>query len=183
MKAYTILLIFTMFFINTTVISNSVINYDITSELLHNLSKEKVETELDTFLNEIGNFESGNDYTKVNELGYMGRYQFGLSTIQTLGYRNLTKKQFINNPSLQDTMMIKNLRYNKRRLKKYIKNWNGKTRFGIKITESGMLAAAHLAGQGNVKKFLNNGFNPSDINGTKLSKYLSTFSGYELNLE
>jgi hypothetical protein len=177
------MLAFTLFFINTMVISNTTINHNLTHELLSEKPKNKIKTQLDEFLDNIGNFESGNDYTRVNRLGYMGRFQFGLSTIKTLGYRKLTREQFINNPSLQDTMMIKNLRYNKRRLKRYIKNWNGKTRFGIKITESGMLAAAHLAGQGNVKKFLRNGYNPSDINGTNLSKYLSIFSGYDLNLK
>ena len=185
MKTYTIILVFAMFFINTTVISNSTVNINISKEFVDDEPKEeeKVNSQLNEFLNEIGQFESGNDYTKVNTHGYMGRFQFGLSTIQTLGYRDITQEEFINNPSLQDTMMIKNLRYNKRRLKKYYKHYVGKTRWGIKITESGMLAAAHLAGQGNVKRFLMYGENPSDVYGTSLSKYLSKFSGYELNLE
>ena len=183
MKTYTIILVSAMFFINTTVISNSTVSINISKERVNTEPKEENNSQLNEFLNDIGNFESGNDYSKVNTLGYMGRFQFGLSTIQTLGYRDITKKEFINNPSLQDTMMIKNLRYNKRRLKKYYKHYVGKTRWGIKITESGMLAAAHLAGQGNVKRFLMYGENPSDAYGTSLSKYLSIFSGYELNLE
>lgn len=177
------MLAFTLFFINTMVISNTTTNHNLTYKMISEKPKKKVKTQLESFLDDIGNFESGNNYTIVNRLGYMGRFQFGLSTIKTLGYRNLTREQFINNPSLQDTMMIKNLQYNKRRLKKYFKYYVGKKRWGIQITESGMLAAAHLAGQGNVKKFLMYGKNPSDINGTKLSKYLTIFGGYDLNLE
>jgi hypothetical protein len=39
---------------------------------------------------------------------------------------------------------------------KYYKNYcfGSKTINGIKVTESGILAAAHLSGAGNVKKFL-----------------------------
>jgi len=147
------------------------------------LPKEKTKSELGLFLNDIGHYESSNDYTKVNTLGYLGKYQFGKSTLETLGYGELTQEQFINNPSLQDTIMIENLRYNKRRLKKYYKHYVGKKRWGIEITESGMLAAAHLAGQGNVKRYLMYGEDPSDEYGTNLSKYLSTFSGYKLNLK
>lgn len=182
MKTYTILLVFMMFFINTIVISNTVIKKEVITESIEELEIEIVPG-LDEFLHHIGHAESGNDYSKINSIGYLGKYQFGITTIQTLGYKSLTETQFINNPSLQDTMMIKNLRYNKRRLSRYIEKWDGKTRYGVKITESGMLAAAHLAGQGNVKRFLRTGFNPSDINGTNVSKYLSTFAGYDLKLK
>ena len=36
------------------------------------------------FLDAIGHQESGNRYTIVNRFGYMGRYQFGKSTLRTL---------------------------------------------------------------------------------------------------
>ena len=53
---------------------------------------------------------------------------------------------------------------------------------GILVTESGILAAAHLAGQGNVRKFLKNGFVFEDGNGTKMTSYMKQFGGYILNL-
>ena len=55
---------------------------------------------------------------------------------------------------------------------------------GIEITESGILAAAHLAGAGNVKKFLrSNGTNCfSDAYGAKLSTYLRKFAGYDVSV-
>ena len=57
----------------------------------------------------------------------------------------------------------------------------GKKINGIKITESGILAAAHLAGAGNVKKYLrSNGKNTfKDAYGSSMQHYLKQFSGYD----
>ena len=51
------------------------------------------------FLTAIGHMESGNRYDIVNKWGYMGRYQFGKSTLRTLGYK-VTRKEFLSNHSL-----------------------------------------------------------------------------------
>lgn len=136
----------------------------------------------DGFLYAIGKFESGNNYTKINTLGYLGKYQFGESTLKTLKIKS-TPEEFLNNPQLQETAMWRLLKHNKRRLKKYIEKYDGRIHKGKLITESGILAAAHLAGQGNVKKFFDNGINPADAYGTKLSKYLYMFSGYTLKIK
>jgi len=52
---------------------------------------------------------------------------------------------------------------------------------GIKITESGILAAAHLGGTGSVKRFLNtNGERKcKDEYGTSVRTYLRDFGGFE----
>ena len=134
------------------------------------------------FLNAIGNYESGNRYKITNRFGYMGKYQFGRSTLKGLGY-NVTRKEFLNSPVLQEQAMLDLLSHNKKILQTYIDYWEGKTVYGKVITESGILAAAHLAGPGNVKKFLRKGENFKDGNGTKLTTYLTHFSGYKLNLE
>ena len=47
-------------------------------------------------------------------------------------------------------------------------------------TESGILAAAHLAGAGNVRKFFKKGYEFKDGNGTKMTSYMVQFSGYKL---
>nr|MDJ0646725.1 hypothetical protein [Flavobacteriaceae bacterium] len=51
-------------------------------------------------------------------------------------------------------------------------------------TESGILAAAHLAGAGNVKKYLrsNGAFQFSDAYGTTIEHYLKKFAGYDTSL-
>ena len=111
----------------------------------------------------------------------MGKYQFGNQTLKGLGI-NVSKTEFINNPALQEEAMLMLLTHNKKKLKRYIKKYEGTVVHGVFITESGILAAAHLAGQGNVRKFLRNGFVFKDGNGTKMTSYMKLFGGYKLNI-
>jgi len=54
---------------------------------------------------------------------------------------------------------------------------------GIQMTESGMLAAAHLAGAGNVKKYIrsNGAYQVEDAYGSTIQDYLKSFAGYEMS--
>ena len=146
---------------------------------------EKVPIEIDqtdTFLDAIGMRESSNRYDVVNGWGYMGKYQFGKRTLKALGY-DVSRKEFLNSPYLQEKAMLDLLHHNRKLLKSYIEYWDGKHINGKRITESGILAAAHLAGPGNVKKFFRKGVEFKDGNGTKMTSYLTQFSGYKLNLD
>lgn len=146
---------------------------------------EPIEIEInqhDMFLDAIGHRESSNRYDVVNGWGYMGKYQFGKKTLKALGY-DVSKKEFLNSPYLQEQAMLDLLNHNKKILNNYIEYWDGKTINGKVITESGILAAAHLAGPGNVKRYLKKGKDFKDGNGTKLTSYLTQFSGYKLNLD
>ena len=142
---------------------------------------EPTVNEHDQFLNDIGFRESGNRYNVVNQFGYMGKYQFGKSTLRTLKIK-VTKDAFLNSPDLQEYAMQQNLIYNKKKLLKYIKLYEGETIHGIFITESGILAAAHLAGPGSVRKFFRRGSEFKDGFGTSMTSYLVEFSGYNLNV-
>ena len=137
--------------------------------------------ELDEFLNAIGHRESTNRYDVVNKWGYMGKYQFGRSTLRGLGYE-VSKKEFLSNHDLQEEAMMALLNHNKDKLQAYIDIFDGKTVNGIYITESGILAAAHLGGQGSVKRFFKNGRVFRDGNGTKITSYMEKFSGYDIAL-
>ena len=137
--------------------------------------------ELDNFLSAIGFRESGNRYDITNTFGYMGKYQFGKSTLKGLGYK-VSKKEFLNNPNLQEEAMLSLLNHNKEKLQTYIDVYDGKTINGIYITESGILAAAHLGGQGSVRRYFRNGKVFKDGYGTKITSYMSNFSGYDINL-
>ena len=121
-------------------------------------TKEKVEVvrDIDLFLHDIGHRESGNRYNVVNQFGYMGKYQFGKATLRTLKIK-VTKDAFLNSPDLQEYAMLQNLLYNKKRLQKYIDRFEGQEINGILITESGILAAAHLGGPGSVRKWFRTG--------------------------
>ena len=137
--------------------------------------------ELDNFLSAIGFRESGNRYDITNTFGYMGKYQFGKSTLKGLGYK-VSKKEFLNNPDLQEEAMLSLLNHNKEKLQKYIDVYDGKTVNGIYITESGILAAAHLGGQGSVRRYFRNGKVFKDGYGTKITSYMDEFSGYNIKL-
>ena len=137
--------------------------------------------ELEHFLNAIGHRESTNRYDVVNKWGYMGRYQFGKSTLKGLGY-DVSKHEFLSNPELQEEAMLSLLKHNKEKLQKYIDVFDGKTINGIYITESGILAAAHLGGQGSVRRYFRNGKVFKDGNGTKITSYMDKFSGYDIAL-
>ena len=71
---------------------------------------------------------------------------------------------------------------NKEKLQKYIDKFEGQEINGILVTESGLLAAAHLGGQGSVKKWFRTGKIRQDGNGVKITSYMKRFSGYTLYL-
>jgi len=135
-----------------------------------------------TFLDAIGFRESSNNYKAVNRFGYLGKYQFGRKTLNAIGFKDISNREFLANPSIQEEAMLVLLKRNKHTLRREIKKYVGKTINGIYITESGILAAAHLGGAGNVKKFFRNGKNFADGNGTKMTSYMKRFAGYQLNI-
>ena len=139
------------------------------------------EDELNRFLTDIGFRESGNRYDITNTWGYMGKYQFGKSTLKGLGFK-VTRKEFLNNPQLQEEAMMALLLHNKEKLQTYIDTFDGQTINGMYISESGILAAAHLGGQGSVKRYFKNGKVFKDAYGTKITSYMKQFSGYDIKL-
>ena len=145
------------------------------------LQEKYHQQQLDSFLTAVGFRESGNRYDITNKWGYMGKYQFGKSTLKGLGFK-VTKKEFLSNPQLQEEAMMALLLHNKEKLQKYIDVFDGQTINGMLITESGILAAAHLGGQGSVKRYFKNGKVFRDGNGTKITSYMKKFSGYDIQL-
>jgi len=134
------------------------------------------------FLKAIARRESSNDYTIVNKWGYMGKYQFGRSTLDALGYSHITNEEFLSTPFIQEEAMMKLLQSNKYILRREIRRYSGTAVNGVYITESGLLAAAHLAGPGNVKMFLKDNINVRDGFGTSLVNYLDYFSNYKITI-
>ena len=135
-------------------------------------------TSFEAFKEAVAFKESQGNYFTVNEFGYMGKYQFGRETLKMIGIYN--PNHFLNTPELQEKAFIANTKRNKWILRKDIKRYVGKTIAGITITESGILAAAHLAGPGSVKKFLRSGGtnNFADGFGTTVKYYMKRFEGF-----
>lgn len=125
--------------------------------------------------------ESQGKYNAVNTLGYLGKYQFGKETLKRFKIYNT--REFLENPVLQEKAFAAYCAVNKWILRKDINRSVGKTIQGIKITESGILAAAHLGGAGNVKKYLRSHGKIcfSDGYGSTIQSYLKKFAGYDVS--
>ena len=136
---------------------------------------------VEEFNRRIAKIESRNKHTAVNKRGtHFGLYQFSVPTIKMLGFKNITITQFINNPRLQHTVMLANTKFNQQILHKEIQKFDGKIVNGVRVTRAGILAGAHLAGPGNVKKFLRSGRNFTDGN-ISIARYMEKFSNVQLS--
>lgn len=170
------------------------LDYNISEELAFNAEKEEekepvTENELSYlpflgktyhgFKEAIAFKESRGNYFTVNTLGYLGKYQFGTETLKLIGI--YSPNQFLYTPELQEKAFLANAQRNKWILRKDIKRYVGKTIGGVVITESGILAAAHLAGPGSVKKYLRShgSQNFEDAYGSSVRYYMKRFSGYD----
>jgi len=131
------------------------------------------------FKEAIGFKESQGKYKKINSLGYLGKYQFGIETLKTIGVHN--SSVFLNNPKMQEKAFIALLSKNKWELRYIIEKYEGTVMNGTMITESGILAAAHLGGVGSVKRYFKYKGKRyfKDAYGTSLRSYLKTFGGYD----
>lgn len=133
------------------------------------------------FKEAIAHKESQGKYRKINTLGYLGKYQFGKETLKSIGITDSV--HFMNSPKLQEKAFVVLLSKNKYELQDYINDFEGKIVDGVKITESGILAAAHLGGTGSVKRFLNSNGEKKckDEYGTSVKTYMRDFGGFETN--
>lgn len=165
-------------------------------------------TEQDFYF-ELAKRESSNIRNKVNRRGYIGLYQMGEMALVDAGYYEKFKKteakqynndwtgtwtgkngitskeSFLNNEAAQ-TMAVKE--YHKKTWY-YIRNLHGEQSRIIEsggkkvtLTKSGMIAAAHLVGQSELKIYVstNGRKDPTDGNKVHCSEYLKLFEGYEL---
>lgn len=160
------------------------------------------------FLKALGQRESSMDTSAVNrDTKYVGLYQMGELSLQDAGVYagdgtkkndytgNFTGKygvnslsDFLADPEAQTQAITSyhNLVWNN-----YLTNggrggaadYIGQTINGIEITQSGLIAAAHLVGHGKVTQWLASGgaTDPQDQNATKMTEYLQRFAGYGLS--
>lgn len=126
--------------------------------------------------------ESRGNYFTINTYGYLGKYQFGEETLRLIGVHNVDL--FLSNPKIQEKAFVANAKRNKWILRNYIKQYEGRIISGVLVTESGMLAAAHLAGPGSVIKFLKTSGqrDVKDGYGSSLSSYMRMFKGYDTSV-
>jgi len=142
---------------------------------------ESKKSDMERFMEAVAYRESKGNHRVVNQLGMMGKYQFSKTTLRGLR-RDITPTQFLGNPFIQDTVMVMYLKANNKLLNSIISKYDGKTFKGIRITRSGVLAAAHLGGPGSVISWFRNPDEAGlvDVNGTSIREYMVKFAGYPI---
>jgi hypothetical protein len=162
---------------------------------------------VDAFLKALFHREAGGNTKIINYAGYIGKYQFGESALIDLGYYEADgtvkndweghwtgkhgihkRSDFLGSVVAQDVAAREWVELLCKRMKKMkLDAFIGQTIKGIRITESGIIAGAHLKGFGNEKnpgvaKFLRSDgvTDPEDGLKTKVSHYVDLFADYDL---
>jgi hypothetical protein len=169
------------------------------------LEKIRAIEEFNLLRDSIGYKESSGDWTIVNKIGCIGWFQFKIPTLHSLGYHDITLNKFRKDPGIfppkvQNMAFEALIKSNWILLEKF-NPYIGTVINGVKITKSGLLAAAHLGGAANVMKYLftngeyiiidgwridiqsvkkKNKVNARDINGTSIADYIREFAGYNI---
>ena len=102
--------------------------------------------------------ESSGDYNIVNKSGFMGAYQFGnarLDDYREATNTKFTNSEFVDNKELQDKVF----EWHQEDIKEFItekalNTYIGQKINGVEVTENGLIAVAHLGGNGGMLKFL-----------------------------
>ena len=148
-----------------------------------NLSKDQ----LTSYMAQIGKSESSGNYSAVNELGYLGKYQFGYQALIDEGYIKssvtsngqmsnanswtgkdgiTSKESFLANKTIQESTMVG---YTKKNYTQLLSN--GTVTQDTTVDEvGGLLAVSHLLGAGGAKTWRNTG-GGADANGTTGDTY------------
>ncbi len=157
------------------------------------------------YFDDLGYRETGEKPNTVNQIGCFAKHQWKESTLHSLGFTWITLKEFKRDPSSFDDetqrLALKFLNLANAKMLKDFEPYIGTYIDGIPVTRSGLLAASHLSGVSNVRKFLlTNGtyiiiegwqipikttakkskYNKKDMNGTSIKDYLRNFAYYEI---
>ncbi|MBR1424132.1 hypothetical protein IJ579_01050 [bacterium] len=161
--------------------------------------KKQQQSNSKQYFERLGRRESSGKYGALNYAGYLGKYQMGEAAMVDAGYYKkngnynndwsgqftgkdgvYSKEDFLKNQQAQENAV----RDYSKKVWGYIKNtaskYDGEIINGIPMTQSGMLAGAHLVGQGALLKYLNsNGkYIPKDGNGVSIEEYIKNMGNY-----
>ena len=169
-----ILLIMVLMFFSTVKIADGEIYFEVEE---HPIADPLPPDPIYLFMEKIAQIESGGSYEALNRFGFMGRYQFSPRTVKYLGY-TVSEDQFLNNPQLQDSIMVAYMKYNDEFLDQYIEEFDGTTLNGIVLNRAAILAGAHFAGGTGMRRYLlSHGETTTvDSNGMEIRKYIESFS-------
>jgi hypothetical protein len=150
--------------------------------------KKIVPKSFDHFLLSLAHRESGNNWKVYNKYGFMGKYQIGKMALEDIGITNVHYDDFKECPEvtfpeeLQDSAMLLLVKKNKMYVRRAIRMYSDSIVNGHKITESGIIAAAHLVGSGSTNKWFRDSgkVDIKDGNGVSITHYIELFAGYDI---
>ena len=135
--------------------------------------------------------ESSNNPQAVNQFGYVGMFQLGKIAFKDIG-RTTREHTHIRKhlpitlavyPIKEQIEDVEKLISNNKRYLRSVNAFVGRRINGVKITQNGMLAGAHLCGHVAVKKYIKSGgrTDMKDGNGVKVSSYIKMFAEERLS--
>lgn len=143
--------------------------------------------DINDYIEDMAKLESGQRLSAVNQIGMLGLYQFSPTTLKRYGINtDADRRRFLASKKLQDSIMIEHITDLRNELATEIRRFSGVRKNGVLITESGLLAGAHLVGVAGLKSWLYpNQFHFAyvDGNGVPASEYVRIMAGYRINLE
>ena len=152
------------------------------------LNKSPIPKENLLFMETMMKLESGGDYS-ISKGQYWGAYQICQMGREEAGIGCMDSETFLKDKDIQNwamnKVMIKNYQYLKPVIREYKIPKRGGVRIGNNlITQSGLLAAAHLVGASRAIEYIrSNGIDVGkDGNGVSLTKYLQ-MNNFDLELE
>jgi len=170
------------FLLITTITNVKITNEVITHDTIILSYPNDSNMNLRNYLLQIAYVESRyNKYAHRDSSQYWGLYQIGTEGRRIAGYGDVPINIFLRHPEIQDLCMINLLKYEKKYLQNYINKYSGKIIDGILITESGILALAHL-GCGYAQSCLDNGHIPEFDQFGNPARVYAKLGGYQLNL-
>lgn len=151
---------------------------------LHFSKKEKIKKpvtltgQYQVFTDEFATLISNNKYDTIFENGNLGKYAIGNLCFRDLGFKPTKKfrENFLKDSLLQEECFKALCMMNKYRMRNYIDKFVGNEYNGIEITESGLLAGAHIVGATTLKNwFMKEYKNP------ELTQIIDKMKGHNLD--
>lgn len=185
MKIFISVVLTIIIFLIPNIVENHSLEYSIDFEEVERLERDAYQlNEYEEFKNAIGFKESTNNYRAVSRSGnYWGKYQFGKIARREVNL-DIGRSAFMSDSLAQETAFYELLCRNYHYLKDEINQFENYFINEIQITKSGILASAHLVGNGSVKNYLHSDGKivTFDGNNTSLEEYMVKFGHYEFNL-
>lgn len=149
------------------------------------------------YLRAIAQRESSQDPTAANRIGYLGLYQMGCRSLIDTGYMNNNCQWTGRNGMTSQQAFLANANEQTAAINQYnqlqwgyiqrlgLSQYIGQTINGVPITQSGLIAGAHLVGVGGLQTWLRSGGAnvPRDGNGVPVTTYVAQFCGYAMTFD